>query len=40
LVIGTRAEVEESLKTYGTHDEEESIPREFPYWCNGEALIV
>lgn len=40
LVIGTRAEVEESLKTYGTPDEEESMPREFPYWCNGEALIV
>jgi hypothetical protein len=40
LVIGTRAEVEESLKTYGTPDEEKSMPREFPYWCNGEALIV
>jgi hypothetical protein len=40
LVIGTRAKVEESLKTYGTPDEEESMPREFPYWCNGEALIV
>lgn len=40
LVVGTRSEVEESLKTHGTPDEKESIPREFPYWCNGEALIV
>lgn len=40
LVIGTRAEVEESLKTYGTPYEKESMSKEFPYWCNGEALIV
>lgn len=40
LVIGTRANVEEALKTYGERDEDGGIPREFPYWCNGEALIV
>lgn len=40
LVIGTRADVEEALKTYGERDEDGGIPREFPYWCNGEALIV
>ena len=40
LVIGSRADVEEALKTYGERDEDGGVPREFPYWCNGEALIV
>ena len=41
LTIGTRADVEEALKTYGTPDgNNNEIKREFPYWCNGEALIV
>ena len=40
LVIGTRAKVEEALKTYGHPYEETITPHDFPYWCNGEVLIV
>lgn len=41
LTIGTRADVEEVLKSYGTPDDNNNIiQREFPYWCNGEVLIV
>lgn len=40
LVVGTRADIEDTLKCYGTHDEDGVEPREFPYWCNGEVLIV
>ena len=40
LVIGTRADVEAAVKNYGHPYEETMIPQDFPYWCNGEALIV
>lgn len=40
LVIGTRADVEATVKNYGHPYEETMIPQDFPYWCNGEALIV
>ena len=40
LVIGTRADVENSVKTYGHPYDETMIQQDFPYWCNGEALIV
>ena len=40
LVIGTRADVENSVKTYGSPYEETMKSNDFPYWCNGEALIV
>jgi hypothetical protein len=40
LIIGTRAEIETELLHYGHLDEESSLPREFPVWCNGEALII
>lgn len=40
LVIGTRADVEAAVKHYGHPYEETMIPQDFPYWCNGEALIV
>ena len=40
LVIGTRADVEAAVKNYGHPYEETMKPQDFPYWCNGEALIV
>jgi hypothetical protein len=40
LVIGTRADVENAVKNYGDPYEETMMPQDFPYWCNGEALIV
>ena len=40
LVIGTYAEIENEIKQYGTLDKEGLIQRDFPYWCNGEAIIV
>ena len=40
LVIGTRADVETAVKHYGHPYEETMMPQDFPYWCNGEALIV
>lgn len=40
LVIGTRADVEAAVKHYGHPYEETMILQDFPYWCNGEALIV
>lgn len=40
LVIGTRADIENAVKNYGHPYEETMIPQDFPYWCNGEALIV
>lgn len=38
FVVGTKAEIENSLKDYGTPDKEPK--RKFPVWCNGEVLIV
>ena len=40
LVIGTRADVESAVKNYGHPYEDTMMPQDFPYWCNGEALIV
>ena len=40
LIIGTRAEIDAEILHYGHPDEESLLSREFPVWCNGEALIV
>ena len=40
LSIGTRTDVEAIVKKYGHPYGETMTPQDFPYWCNGEVLIV